>query len=372
MEKSRTVWKGIGYLLHRFHSGYAVPTALGLCLTHLCNLNCVYCMRASFKPKAGDMTLNRVKDLMVRLPYISTVTIQGLCEPFMNPECPEIIEWFKGEGYHISFTTNGMVPLTGDRLDCLRCVDDFVISIDTSDPETFHYLRGGANLPTVMENFKRVIEMKHSLGLGKHDNPPMHINAVITSKNFHQMEGLINMLEPYSDDIAYLMVDPVSRPDYSRFEDPLAMSRDEGFEKELVRLREVVKHSNLPVVGLDYMLTPSYGWKDCALSWLNIWVEPNGDMYNCYGFDYIMGNVFKDNPLLAHNSRKARDFRKKLQTDNPPLQQCHSCNFARPGWQLHGGYVTHSRALSVAKPMGVYEALKHVLVVLSGRRGYTF
>lgn len=372
MTKSRTVWKGIGYILHRFHSSYAVPTALGLCLTHLCNINCVYCMRTTFKPKEGPMTLQRVKELLARMPYVSTVTVQGLCEPFMNPECPEIIEWLKSEGYHISFTTNGMVPLTGKRLDCLRCVDDFVISIDTSDPETFHYLRGGANLSTVMENFKRVIEMKHTLGLGKHDNPPMHINAVITSKNFHQMPRLIKMLEPYADDITYLMVDPVSRPDYSKFEDPLAMVHDEGFEKELVKLREIVKQSKLPVVGLDYMLTPSYGWRDCPLSWLNIWVEPNGDIYNCYGFDYVMGNAFKDNPLFAHNSGKARDFRKSLMTDNPPLLQCRSCNFARPGWQLHGGYLAQSRVLSVAKPMGIYEAIKHLLAVASRRRGYTF
>ncbi len=318
------------------------------------------------------MTLERVKQLMARLPYVSTVTIQGLCEPFMNPECPEIIEWLKSQGYHISFTTNGMIPLAGDRLECLRCVDDFVISIDTSDPETFHYLRGGADLQTVMLNFNRVLHMKHSLGLSKHDNPPMHINAVITSRNFHQMEGLINMLEPYADDITYLMVDPVSRPDYSRFEDPLAMSRDEAFEKELVRLREVVKRSRLPVVGLDYMLTPSSGWRDCPLSWLNIWVEPNGDIYNCYGFDYVMGNAFKDNPLLAHNNGKARAFRKRLQTNDPPLQQCRSCNFARPGWQLHGGYLAQSRALSVGKPMGAYEAIKHVLSAMSGRRKYTF
>jgi radical SAM protein with 4Fe4S-binding SPASM domain len=137
-------------------------------------------------------------------------------------------------------------------------------------------------------------------------------------------------------------------------------------------LSEYVKHSEIPVVGLDYMLEPSYNWKDCPMAWGDLWVEPNGDIYNCYGFDYIVGNVFTESPLIAFNSKKQRDFRKKLSTSLPPLKQCHSCNFARKGWQLHGGYITRSRELSVNKSMGFYESLKHVLVVLSGKGDYSF
>jgi organic radical activating enzyme len=198
---ARSLWKDIAYVLMRTHSEYAVPTALGLCLDHRCNIDCVYCMRQSFKPEAGYMTLENVKNLIKRMPYIWSVTIQGLCEPFLNPETPAIIRWLKSQGYHISFTTNGMVSLTGERLDCLRDVDDFVISIDTSDPETFKYLRGGAKLDVVMQNLKRVVEMKRQLGLSKNDNPPFHINAVITTMNFHQIPDLMGMLEPYEDQI---------------------------------------------------------------------------------------------------------------------------------------------------------------------------
>jgi len=36
-----------------------------------------------------------------------------------------------------------------------KSVDDFVISMDTSDPETFTYLRGGAKLSVVMQNLER-------------------------------------------------------------------------------------------------------------------------------------------------------------------------------------------------------------------------
>ena len=328
-------------------------------------------MRQSFKPKAGYMTLENVQNLIRRMPYLWNIVIQGLCEPFLNPECPEIIEWLESRDYHISFTTNGMVSLTGKRLDCLRHIDDFVISIDTSDSETFTYLRGGDKLSVVMQNLERVVEMKRGLGLSKHDNPPFHVNAVITSMNFHQIPGLIKMLEPYEDQITYIMVDPVSRPDYSNF-DPLAIKHDAIFEVKREELKQFVKHSKIPVVGLDYMLEPSRNWKDCPMAWGDLWIEPNGDIYNCYGFDYTIGNVFRNSPLLAFNSEKQREFRKRLLTSDPPLKQCHSCNFAREGWQLHGGYITRSRELSMNKPMGFYESLKHVLVVLSRKGRYSF
>ena len=70
-----------------------------------------------------------------------------------------------------------MVSLTGKRLDCLRCVDDFVISIDTSDPETFTYLRGGAKLSVVMQNLERVATNETTSGVEGLHKPPFHVNA---------------------------------------------------------------------------------------------------------------------------------------------------------------------------------------------------
>lgn len=78
--------------------------------------------------------------------------------------------------------------------------------------------------------------------------------------------------------------------------------------------------------------------------------------------------AFKTNVLGSWNVKKG----KRLMAENPPLKQCHSCNFAREGWQIHGGCIARSRKLSVNKPMTFYEALKHVLVVLTGKGRYSF
>jgi radical SAM protein with 4Fe4S-binding SPASM domain len=291
-------------------------------------------MRKSFVPKGKNLTLDEVKGLFNKMPYINNVCIQGLCEPYMNKEMPQILKWLRTEKhYFMSFTTNGTIPIVGDRLECLRYVDDMVVSMDTSDPKTFAELRNGATLQTVMENLMRIIKWKHENHLGKSANPPLHINAVITAKNFDQMPLLFDMLEPYAEDINYLMVDPVTRPDYSPV-DPLPIYHDEEFEKKIKEMRKVAKQHKLPVLGLDYMLEPSHDWKDCELAWFAMPVQPNGDVYYCY-FDYenVIGNVFEQDPLEIWNSPKAREFRRKLVSSDPPIQQCKCCNFARRGWQ---------------------------------------
>jgi len=301
-------------------------------------------MRESFHPQKGPMTLGQVKGLLHKTPYVSGICVMGLCEPFMNVEAPDIVRWLKDVGgYKIALTTNGMVPLTEDRLNCLLRVDDFVISMDTNDAKTFNFLRGGADLNRVMKSLDTVIEFKRERGLGRYDNPPIHINAVITTLNFHHIPGLIEMLEPYAKDLTYLMVDPVSRPDYSRFEEPLALVHNKEFEESITKYRKIAKESPLQVVGLDYMLIPSYNWANCGLTWLTMWVEPNGDAYFCYDYRKVLGNVFEENPLRVWNSPMARSFRKGLARNDPPLHQCRACNFAREGWQIGGTYYSEPK-----------------------------
>jgi MoaA/NifB/PqqE/SkfB family radical SAM enzyme len=157
MALKRKIWGKYADYLYKKQSLHAVPTQLGLCVTHLCNIQCPYCMRETFKPPMGTLTLPKIKNLLKKMPYINGVCIMGLCEPFLNRETPDIIRWLKDEGkYSLSFTTNCTIDLDENKLDGLLRVDDVALSIDTADPETFRILRGGANLDRCMRNVKRI------------------------------------------------------------------------------------------------------------------------------------------------------------------------------------------------------------------------
>jgi radical SAM protein with 4Fe4S-binding SPASM domain len=334
----RRAWAYLANGLYRIRSDWAVPKSLGICLSDKCNIRCVYCMREQYRPPKAMVTLEQVKTLVGRMPYLEGVCIMGLCEPFLNPETPNILSYLKDEaGLTISFTTNGMVELDDDKLDALLRVDDFVFSMDSADPETFKFLRGGADLEKVKANLDRLLAFKRERGLGKMQNPPIHINGVITSRNYDQIPDLIKMLEPMADELTYLMVDPVTRPDYQKFEEPLMVHR-ELFESRIHEYRALAKASPLQVVGFDYMFEPSSQWSGCHLSWDGMFIHPNGDAYYCYDYEYIVGNVFEKSPLAVWNSKKAREFRRSLKSEKPPLDQCRTCNFARSGWQTGGTY----------------------------------
>jgi sulfatase maturation enzyme AslB (radical SAM superfamily) len=50
---SRRIRQAQGDRLYRKHSLEAIPTQLGLCMSNLCNIKCVYCMREKYKPPQG-------------------------------------------------------------------------------------------------------------------------------------------------------------------------------------------------------------------------------------------------------------------------------------------------------------------------------
>lgn len=322
--------------LYKNRSIKAIPTQLGLCMTHLCNIKCKICMRETYKPPKGQITLPQIKNLMPRMPYISGVCIMGLCEPLLNPETPRIIQWLKLKGeYGLSLTTNGMVDINHEILESFQYIDDMVFSIDSPDPETMRAQRGGADLDRIMKNMNKVLDYKRDHGLGAYDNPPIHINAVMTHDTFPQVPDLIEFLEPYAKELTYLMVDPVTRPDYS-IDTPFVLETKE--RNRLPEYRKLAKESPLKVVGFDWMFEGSREWGRCLMSWTGMFVHPNGDAYFCYDYRYTLGNIFTENPLDVWNSPKALDFRRKLLSPEPPIKQCYFCNFARQGWQLEGDY----------------------------------
>ena len=180
----KQVYGVISQILYKKRSQFAIPTQLGLAVTSACNIKCAYCMRETFKPKPAIMRLNQFRKLLKNMPFIQGVCIMGLCEPLLNPDLKHIIELAGINDKGIALTTNGTIPFEEGLLSRLKYVGDMVFSIDSPDPQTFKAMRGGANLSSVMVNMRSVLQWKKDNGRGRFDNPPIHINAVISEKNF--------------------------------------------------------------------------------------------------------------------------------------------------------------------------------------------
>lgn len=317
------------------NTSFAIPTNIGVCITSKCNLKCTYCMRETYKPQ-GEIEIKALQKILKNNPWVSGVCIMGLCEPLLHPQIIDLLNLIHSMKKSISLTTNGTIKIDENLLKALQNVDLFCMSIDTTKPKTFKKMRGGANFHTVWNNLVRVITYKRELGLTDTDNPRIQINAVVTKENIYEIKELIEKLKEYKSDIYYLSLEGVSRTDYSK-EDPFIISQEE-YEEVYSEYKKIIVKSGLRVVGLDYILYPSTGWGNCTLAKFGPFIHPNGEVYFCFDYQRIIGNVFTQQLLAVWNNKKARQFRYELQTDSPPLEQCRYCSFARGGWQIGGTY----------------------------------
>lgn len=325
------------------HTRYAIPMNIGICITDKCNLRCTYCMRETFKPR-GELQKQTIERILNENPYLTGVCIMGLCEPLLHPDLVNIIKLLHSKKMSISLTTNGTIPITNELYTELKKVGLFCISIDTTDKKTFRELRAGADLDSVWNNLISVIQYKRDEGLSNTDNPKLQVNAVITKKNIGQIERLIQDLKEYKEDLYYLSFEGVSRTDYSK-EDPFIISQ-EDYEGIYKRHKISAKESGIRIVGLDYISYESTEWGNCSLAKLGPFIHPNGDVYFCFDYQNTIGNIFQEPLLKIWNNTKAKEFRRHLNSNKPPLEQCKYCSFARANWQLGGKYLDEPKDVS--------------------------
>jgi radical SAM protein with 4Fe4S-binding SPASM domain len=260
----------------------------------------------------------------------------GLCEPLLNPHVGEILEKLNDCGYESSITTNGMVNV--DNVAKQMCLTGAIsVSLDTFDAATLKHQRGGADLETIIHNLERLLLEKKKGGGGLWDKPIIYVTSVMTTHNFGQFPQLVKMLEKYSNQLS-LLVDPVTRTDYQHFEQPFVLA-DKRFRDLIPEYREIERNSPLKIVGLDWMFEPSVYQKDCIMPWNSMFLQPNGDIFSCYHYGLVFGNVFQRSPLATWNNESARHFRHQLRTGTNTLKQCVTCNWARKGWQPGGTYL---------------------------------
>jgi len=92
------------------------------------------------------------------------VRISGGGEPMLHPEAVELIEYAKKAGARVGLITNGS-RFTDDSSRRLieANVDMIEFSVDAADEETYERVRKGLKWETLVENVKRMVELRNQL-----------------------------------------------------------------------------------------------------------------------------------------------------------------------------------------------------------------
>lgn len=160
------------------------PVILQIESTSLCNAKCIMCSHNYKDMAEGDhLTFDKRKYFEGILPYVETVMLHGVGEPFLNPNIVEWIEFYKSFGVHLSTFTNMSVMTPEIKKAIGENFTSLHISCDGCTKETFEHIRGNLKFERFIENVKKLHKEYPELKLSMH--------TVAMRQNLYQIDKFI-------------------------------------------------------------------------------------------------------------------------------------------------------------------------------------
>ena len=155
--------------------------------TTYCNFQCPKCLNIDLKSKRrGHLSLDTLKIILNRMPFVKDVSFCGLGETFMNPEIMGLFQEVGERGMVQRVTTNASIIHKFPLKDILRMMEKIHISFDAATPETFEKVRPGANFSQIVQNIKELVRVKREYGYFA----IISLNCVITRDNLHELRAI--------------------------------------------------------------------------------------------------------------------------------------------------------------------------------------
>lgn len=152
-----------------------LPRVINLEVTRLCNLKCPNCYRQSETslakiPGPPHLTLDKLKEVLQRIPSVKLINFLSEGEPLMNPYFDELVGYCASRGVSSIFTTNGTL-VTEERVRFWERnkVVRIYLSLDSIDKDTYQQLRPGAE-------FARAYDTTRMLG---QSTIPLTVNLLL-------------------------------------------------------------------------------------------------------------------------------------------------------------------------------------------------
>ena len=133
--------------------------------TNKCNLACKTCMRNMWDEPLGQMeekTFEKIVDSVKVLPSPPSIMFGCLGEPLMHPGIIKMITKMKELGSRVELITNGTLLSEELSMQLVKAgLDKLWVSIDGAKPESYSDVRLGAMLTEVIENVKRLRDLRY-------------------------------------------------------------------------------------------------------------------------------------------------------------------------------------------------------------------
>jgi MoaA/NifB/PqqE/SkfB family radical SAM enzyme len=292
-----------------------IPPRFTFTLTCKCNLRCPTCQYvltgAEFFENAGLMKFEDYKSILDRYKkYIKSLTLTG-GEVTLHPEMEKFIDYAKSLRLKVNAISNGI--LIRKKLSAIKKLDDFNITLDAYDEQSFARNRGGTakQWESIMAGLQKLRE----------DNIKFTISFLATSENIEDLFQLIELADTYQP--TTLRLNSIN---------PHSDTRDLVLTKSDPRVMQVItdimKRTDYSYnIKLPFVFDDQHTYfsdKICVYPWHGAYINEECDVAYCcqLAHDSQIGNICDD---YAFNSPKMLRWRKMLMNRKLPVD-CRFCH----------------------------------------------
>jgi radical SAM protein with 4Fe4S-binding SPASM domain len=275
--------------------------------TTRCNLNCIHCSAAMFRP-APDWESDNLMKVITQLidEGYTEFHLQG-GEPFIREDIFDVLDLFDENNIVYALSTNSLL-LDEEKIKkvlAYKGLLTFTFSLDGSTPETHNTMRGEDAFDHVMDMIQCAVTLKEEL----HSKVSIGLNYVLTKVNSHQLSDVLNLADKMGlDSVAILSLSLLGNA--LDHKDELYLTEKEEFEALLkgatalrkINLKRQIKGMNPLTINLDLF---TYSWKIilmrlskhvvgreggniCSTGTTTIYVDVDGTIYPCEGTRVFM------------------------------------------------------------------------------------
>lgn len=298
--------------------------------TNRCNQRCIMCPRNDrLDVPVGDMDFNTFKKILNQLPAIQNLQLNGLGEPLLNKELPEMIKYAKSRGISVSINSNCALideslakKLVESGLDLLK------ISMDSADAEAYQSIRG-TSLEQTIKGIEALVAAKKEK---QSSYPQLWFNSIIMKNNYKNLDEILKLGNRVGVDL--IRFKPLNIF-WAQSDSGLAVEPKElkGAIRKAIEIGKNLKIKHNLEDLLKRLETDTYKRPQenipCYSPWNEVYIQYYGGVRLCcefYSGKYDVGNMLEEDFKQIWNGAKMRQIRKEFKKGNTYFPVCKTCN----------------------------------------------
>jgi len=315
-------------------------------VTNRCNLSCAACVRTHRQwEEPRDLSFDEFVALSDQFPALERAVLHGIGEPLLQPDLTRMIRYLKDRQVAVLFNSNATL-LTPELCEALVLsgLDEFRVSLDAADEQTYLRTRGLPLLKRVVQNLRQFVASIQRLG---RFTPRLSLWCIADAENLEQLPELVRLAasigipEVYVQRLVYFTDSDGDRD--------LRLAAQSVYRRLQEREVEVLARCSRLSDELGVAFTASGAcrpdqslggevaglsrpWSLCRRPWTTAYVTARGNALPCCispfaTGDYpqlLLGNLWQQPFSEIWNSPRYQAWRTALLSDDPPAP-CRGC-----------------------------------------------